>query len=76
MKLISAVLPSVFETMCHRSTSNSHDLEILVMRRDAYDIQIMIYFIREINKVESQSAKFTAYLECKSAIRPIPKGQK
>ena len=46
------------------------------MRRDEYDIQKMIFFIREINKVESQSAKFTAYLECKSAIRPILKGQK
>ena len=40
------------------------------------DLFSMIYFIREINKVESQSAKFTAYLECKSAIRPILKGQK
>ena len=46
------------------------------MRRDEYDIQKMIFFIREINKVESQSAKFTAYLESKSAIRPISKGQK
>ena len=46
------------------------------MRRDEYDIQKMIFFIREINKVESQSEKFTAYLERKTAIRPISKGQK